>query len=170
MALLAVPALAELKGDVSAIEAQDRVLLNRLLKSVGVKKAKITSLERTPERQARVMYDLARKDLDAAKDMYCPAGDAVLEKFDAAKNKQKNLDAMKQELINQLPRARELGCLNHIKNDDVYAVDIGIGQIPQDKHEAFIRAATKAVKQKQLERFLHPPRDPEAFHFEFKRR
>jgi len=160
---------AKLAGDVSEIKPADRAILSKLLSDVGLDGAKVASVERTPERQARVMYDLAKKDLEAAKEMYCDAGDAVLERFKPDASRDANLRVMVEELMDQLPRARELGCLNHIKNDEVYAVDIDVEEVPEAKREKLIEAAKALVKAKKIERFLFPPRDPDAFHFEFKR-
>lgn len=160
----------QLRGDVDKLEPSDKKVLISLLKSIKLFRARVRSMERTPEKQAKVMYALAKDDLEHAKDMYCPAGDAVLEKFNAKKSKEWNVQAMREELIAQLPRARELGCLNHVKNDEVYAVDIPVTSVPEGKRQAFIDAAKRAVRRGQAERFfLHPAGDPDAFHFEFRR-
>lgn len=152
------------------ISTEHHALLVGLLAKVGAERAKLDVVERTPERQTRVMYDLAKEDLAHAQDMYCSAGDAVLEVFDPKRSEADNLARMQAELMSQLPAARELGCLNHIKNDDVYAVDVAVELVDESKHSSLIQHAKAAVESGQLARFLHPPRHPGAFHFELARK
>jgi hypothetical protein len=137
--------------------------------AVGVEAPSLRRVERSMERQTRVMYDLARADLENARDMYCDAGDKVLDRFDPKLSETENLSRMQTELSVQLPRARELGCLNHIENDQVLAVDVPVEQVEPARREAFEAAAHKAVKAGRAERFLTPPTHPGAYHFEFRR-
>ena len=145
-------------------------LLRKLLSDVAAEGARLERVERSVERQTRVMYDLARSDLAHARDMYCDAGDAVLDRFDAKASEAENLTRMQAELEEQLPRARELGCLNHVENDEVFSVDIAMEAIPEAGREAFEKAARQAVREREVERFLAPPLHPEAYHFEFRRK
>lgn len=173
-----VPApVAQNKGQSAAEEAlpaettisvAHRRLLRRLLDKAGAGDAELVVVERTPEQQTRVMYDLAREDRQRAIDTYCKAGDRVVEVFDPELSEAENLTRMQAELMRQLPYARELGCLNHVRNDDIYAVDVAEDQVPNP--EALIKVASKAVSDGRLERFLGPPRHPAAYHFELTRR
>ncbi len=150
------------------ISAAHRKLLRRLLAEAGAENADLAVVERAPEQQTRIMYDAARENQQRARDTYCDAGDRVIDRFDPKLSEAENLSRMQEELVRQLPRARELGCLNHVRNDDVYAVDVAVDQVPHP--DTLIDAATKAAKAGRIERFLGPPRHPGAFHFEFKRR
>lgn len=153
----------------SGIAEADSQLLVGLLKVAGAEGAKLSKVERTVERQTRVMYDLARSDVEQAKAMYCDAGDAVIDAFDAQAGEVQNLARMQGVLEAQLPRARELGCLNHVENTEVYSVDIAFDSIPEAGREAFEAASRSAVKEGRAVRFLGPPRHPGAFHFEFRK-
>lgn len=153
----------------SQVPADDEALIVGLLAKVGAEDATLRVVERTAARQARVMYDLATNDLQHARDMYCSAGDAVLDVFDPKRSQADNLARMQAELLSQLPTARELGCLNHIENADVYAVDVAAEQIPESKYQTLIDGANAAVDAGKLARFLYPPRHPGAFHFELAR-
>lgn len=160
---------ARLVGTSSEVPAEQRVVLSAILQQAGVKGVKARSMERTPERQVRVMLNLAEEDMERAKAMYCDAGDEVLAHFDAKASREKNAEVMLRALLSVLPRAREMGCLNHVRNPDVVSVDVAAEEVPEDKREALIKAAEAAVAGKKLERFLAPPREPGAYHFEFKR-
>lgn len=165
----AVPASGVLVGSVGELSNDDQLLLTELLNKAGIKQAKVRSVERTPERQVRVMLNLAIEDLDAAKAMYCQAGDEVLSHFDPKATREQNQTTMLQALVAALPKAREIGCLNHIRNDEVVSVDVGASELSSEQQAALIKVAEAAVAAKRIERFLAPPREPEAFHFEFRR-
>lgn len=166
--LCSMVSLSSAAGSADVVSEHEQ-LLRALLKKVGADDAELRRVERTPRRQARVMYDLARDDVERAKKMYCDAGDAVIDKFDPQAEREANLRVMEKELLEQLPRAREIGCLNHVENDQVYSVDVKVGEIPGEHHAAFVAEAERAVAEGKVERFLQPPRHPDAFHFEFKR-
>lgn len=153
----------------NAVPEKAAALLKELLSAAGAPDARMKRVERTLERQTRVMYDLARADLAHAHDMYCDAGDAVLDRFDAKLSESENLSRMQAELSAQLPRARELGCLNHIENDQVFSVDVAVDELEEGRRQSFEEAARKAVKDGRAERFLTPPSHPDAYHFEFRR-
>jgi hypothetical protein len=152
------------------LAAADRALLNELLAQVGARGATLRSVERTPERQVAVMVRLAQEDLAKAKLMYCSAGDRVLDRFDAKASVEHNQATMLTALMAVLPDARGIGCLNHIRNPDVLSVDIKVDDVPEAKRATFVKAAEAAVTAGKIARFLAPPREPDAFHFEFKRR
>jgi hypothetical protein len=153
----------------STIAPADEQLVRKLLLDVGAENAPMKVVERSATRQAKVMYALAVEDLEKAQATYCDAGDAVLNRFNPHDTRDANVEAMKAELLRQLPRARELGCLNHIENTEVYTIDVHLTDVPAAKHEALAAAASEAVKTGKLDRFLQPPRHPGAFHFEFRR-
>ncbi len=153
----------------SALSDSEKAMLVGILAKAGAEDARLRVVERTATRQTRVMYALAKEDLERALAMYCPAGDAVLERFDPKQDEATNLRRMEAELLEQLPRARELGCLNHIKNDDVVVVDVAAEAVAESRYPDLVAAAQAAVSAGKLERFLFPPSHPGAFHFEIPR-
>lgn len=157
-------------GSVGELPTEDRDVLAALLREAGVKQAKVRNVERSPERQVKVMLELASADLENAKAMYCPAGDEVLARFDAKASRETNQAAMLDTLVAVLPKAREIGCLNHVRNADVITVDVSVESIPEGQRAALIKAGDAAVAANKVERFLKPPQEPDSFHFEFKRR
>ena len=166
----ATPADAAFVGSTGELPAEDRDVLVAVLREAGVKQAKVRSVERSPERQVKVMLELASSDMEHAKAMYCQAGDEVLARFDPNASREKNLAVMLEALVAILPKAREIGCLNHVRNDDVITVDVSLESVPEAQRTALIKAGEAAVAAKKVERFLAPPREPESFHFEFRRR
>jgi hypothetical protein len=155
---------------VGELSTTDRALLNDLLTQAGASAATVRSMERSPERQVAVMLRLAQEDLVKAKAMYCSLGDRVLERFDATASVEKNQAAMLEALVAVLPQAREAGCLNHIRNSDVLSLDVAAADVPEGQRATLVKAAEAAVSAGKIARFLAPPREPDAFHFEFKRR
>lgn len=153
----------------SGIAEADFKRLQQWLASVGAGDAPVKLMARSPERQARIMYTLAAEDVDAAREMYCDAGDAVINRFDPSKSRDTNIATMQQELIAQLPEARNIGCLDHIENDDVYAVDVDAEAVPSDRHAELVATSKRAVAAGELHAFRHPPSHRGAFHFEFNR-
>jgi len=147
----------------------DEKWLSALLAGVDAKEAHLELVERTAERQARVMNALAKEDLEKARATYCPAGDSVLEVFDPKQSDSVNVQRMTAELISQLPTARQLGCLNHIYNEDVYSVDVPLDDVPEAQRSKLAEAAQEAEQAGRIERFLQPPKHPGSYHFEFKR-
>ena len=160
---------AQINGSLGALPDAARAELEQLLYKAGLRQVAARSVERTPERQVAVMLALVEEDAERAAAMYCDAGDKVLESYDAQRSRQENTDAMLRTLLAELPRARELGCLNHIENEEVVSVDIRLADIPTDRHEKLIQLAEAAVQANRLVRFLAPPREPDAFHFEFRK-
>lgn len=156
-------------GDLGELSDSSRKVLTEIFRKAGVSQVKARSVERTPERQVTVMLNLAIEDLERAKAMYCDAGDEVLAQFDPNATREKNHAVMLKTLLGVLPKAREAGCLNHVRNDDVISVDVATQEVPSAQWDALVKAAEAAVAAKKVERFLAPPREPEAFHFEFAR-
>lgn len=157
-------------GSLGELPEADRGVLAELLGQAGIKQAKVRSVERSPERQVRVMLQLATEDLEHAKAMYCQAGDEVLTRFDPKATREQNQSAMLEALLAVLPKAREMGCLNHVRNDDVITVDVETEGMSEAQQAALAKAGEGALAAKKVERFLAPPREPNAFHFEFQRR
>lgn len=158
---------ALLTGSVEHLPVTARQELERLFHQAGLKTVSVRSVERTPERQVEVMLALAEDDLERAKSMYCAAGDSVLEQFSAKRTRDENRALMLRTLMAELPRAREMGCLNHVENPQVVSVDVRLADVPAAVHDVVVKLAEAAVKQKRIARFLAPPREPDAFHFEF---
>lgn len=157
-------------GSLGDLPEADQSVLAELLGQAGIKQAKVRSVERSPERQVRVMLQLATEDIENAKAMYCQAGDEVLTRFDPKATREQNQSVMLETLLSVLPKAREMGCLNHVRNDDVIAVDVEAEGLSEAERAALTKAGEGALATKQVERFLAPPREPNAFHFEFRRR
>ena len=169
-----VSAGVTLQGDTGDIKPSDLTVLKGILDPAGVVAAVVSSAERSPHGQDEAMYDYAKtKGLEQAKKTYCPAGDEVLSKFSLVESKEVVVANMESELVRQLPRARDLGCLNHIKNDRVYAIDIGLDTLnPQSAKDALGSTMDQAMRAGTIARGLHPnstPPDLKAFHFEFKK-
>src|SRR5690606_36554799 len=86
-------------SNASQLTDAERATLVGILAKAGAEDATLKVVERTAARQARVMYALAKEDIEHARDMYCPAGDAVLERFDPKQGEAANVARMEEELL-----------------------------------------------------------------------
>lgn len=160
---------AELRGDLSNVKASDQAVLKAILDEAGITAADITSTMRTVAKQASLMCQAAARDFAGTYALYCQAGKNMLDKYDASKSCAEQQATLTAELEAQMPLARELGCLTHVENDQVYAVDLAANTIPEARHPALVTAGEKAVSDGKVIRFFYPPRDKKAFHFEFEK-
>lgn len=160
---------AELRGDLSNVKTGDQTILKEILDAAGVSAADVTSTMRAVAKQASLMCNAAARDFKGTYRLYCKAGQNMLDKYDASKSCADQLDTLTAGLEAQMPLAREKGCLTHVENDQVYAVDLAASTIPAARHPALIETGKKAVAEGKVVRFFYPPKDKKAFHFEFKK-
>ena len=135
-------------------------ILKGILKTAGLAAATVTSAHRTPEEQARVMYDnCVSKGAAYNHALYCTAGDRIVEVFEA------NRDQPRDTVIRLMTeKIEEIGPSNvsmHM-SDTHYTFDVAPRSIPEEKHPAFVAAV---LGNKAVSKLLQPPRDP-AFHLE----
>jgi hypothetical protein len=135
-------------------------VLKEILKSAGISRATVTSVSRTPQDQARVMYEnCLLKGAAFNKRMYAAAGDKVVDVFIA------NNDKPRDEVIElMLDKINEVGAGNVSKHisDTHYTFDVAPSSIPPAKHDDFLKAING---HKAVSKVIPPPTDP-AFHIE----
>ncbi|WP_232293137.1 hypothetical protein [Stigmatella aurantiaca] len=155
------------KADAAAVSAHSQAVLGEIMASAGVTSATISSTARTPEDQARAMYDnLQAKGIASQKDLYSKFGDQVIDSYaaavDAGLTKEQTLQAM-------VDKINELGPSNvsrHLADpSQLNVVDIAPSSIPADKREAF-QEAIRAHP--EVSKFLGPADGDPAYHIEIR--
>jgi hypothetical protein len=145
----------------------DTVLEDILTKS-DVEGAIVTSTTRTPEDQARIMYEnLEAHGVASQRMLYKAAfGGLIIDVYEYQKAMGQPADAVKhamaQKIIELGPEHVSAHCTADPKKS---VIDVGPKSIPDEKKPAFINQVTVAPG---LIKFLRPPVDP-AFHIEIKK-
>jgi hypothetical protein len=143
-----------------SLPARIQLVLHRIFTKSGSTSAVVTSLQRTPREQARIMYEnLAGNGVAPSRRLYRASGQKVIDVYE------KNKALPKDKVVKKMEKKiREVGPSNvsaHCREDG-YVVDVAPSSI-QDRN-----AFEEAVKtDPQVSKFLTPPNDP-AYHIELK--
>ena len=158
------PGDVEIRGEPLA-EPAARVL-TEIMEESGVSALRVTSTSRTPAEQASVMYGyIVRHGADAAYRLYGAEGDAVIAVYEAEQRHGRGpcVEAMREEVLAQLPRAHANGRLMHTKPTH-YVFDVAIVSVDRERRAAFVAAARR---HRHVSRFLGPvDGEKEAYHLE----
>jgi hypothetical protein len=148
----------------SAVSATSRSVIKDILRTAGIRNATITSTARTPEDQARAMYDnLESQGVQAQRTLYGPAGDQVIDVYEKEKKAKKTPEGIKSAMEAKIIELGPSTVSHHCVDLNVLnVVDIAPSSIPANKKQAFI-TAVEAESRKS--KFLQPPSDP-AYHIE----
>ena len=133
-------------------------ILRRILTESGHSSAKITSVQRTPADQARIMYEnIAAHGVAAQKNLYAEPGREVIDVFASMPNSPRD-----EVIAAMLEKIEEIGperVSNHCSTSR-WVFDVAPSSL--DNPEAFSAALKTAAG---VDRYFEPPRDP-AFHIE----
>ncbi|MEZ5591286.1 MAG: peptidoglycan-binding domain-containing protein [Gammaproteobacteria bacterium] len=152
------------------IKAADQIVSNYsidviklALKKAGMAHAVMTSTIRTPEKQASIMYDNAKKNLAAQFQLYGSTGDEVLKVFQNNQTKEKSvvIGLMQEKIESLLKQGRRtsLHCVtqNEYKNRNI--IDIGVNSTraacgASFNIENFTKAFNELKNEGYIERFI----------------
>ena len=90
---------ASLKADKKIVSDYSIQVIKIALKEAGLKTGVITSTIRTPEEQAAIMLQNAKKNLQKQYDLYGDSGDLVLDVYEENKTKSDVLKLMVEEIV-----------------------------------------------------------------------
>lgn len=146
----------------AAVKPSALAVIKDILRKAGEPSCKITSTARTPEDQARAMYNnIVATSVKAQKDLYGHWGDMVIDQYSASKKAGKNPTEIKADMATKI---REIGpekVSRHCADFNVLCVvDIAPSSI---RNRAKFEAAFKA--EKRVSKYFLPPDDP-AYHLE----
>lgn len=147
----------------ASLAPEARAVLLELLRESGNPSARVTSLERTPRRQAELMRIMIRRDgLAAARALYGSRGDSVIAVYErhARASKSATLAAMTREVERQTadPDRTEL---MHVANRARWAVDVAPSSLRDP--DAFAEAL---AEHPGVVRYYVPGGAERAFHIE----
>ncbi|WIW43911.1 hypothetical protein ML401_20585 [Bradyrhizobium sp. 62B] len=165
-------AIPKLLGIQVTDEAKSIVM--EALTATGEPIALITSVSRTPGKQAEVIYEYAKKNgIEAAYALYGPAGDKIIDIYAEHKGdpEKKVLPLMKTEALTQIAALEAQGErrteLMHVSSAN-FVFDIGVSSI-KDRSRFALTLKELQKKNQSIVRILVPPLDREAFHIEIRK-
>jgi hypothetical protein len=149
-----------------------KTVLMDLMNECGIDWLQITSVERTPEDQARVMYEnIEKKGAASQHELYGYYGDLVINAYETYTLMQYSKEAVIQLMARKI---REIGAakVSHHCNDDpsISVFDIGPHSLRSDagiKSDELRKAFETAVRaDARVVKFLSPSNSDPAFHLE----
>lgn len=152
-------------ADSSTVSPYSEKVLQAILDEAGLDSALVTSTTRTPEDQARIMFDnLESQGVKAQLKLYGAAGDRVIKVYEASKLAGKSPDEIKDDMLDAINRLGPSNVSHHVADPKVSnVIDIAPSSISDKK--AFLQALREAEKQGLISKPFGPPKDP-AYHIE----
>jgi len=138
-------------------------VLRDIMAAAGVAQLTITSTQRSPQDQARVMYDnIVRDGVAKQKALYKPAGQSVIDAYVAAKNAGKSPDDIKAAMVARILEIGPEKVSRHAADPKVLNVfDVSPASVAHQT--AFVAAARGDAR---VAKVLTPAENDPAFHLE----
>ena len=155
----------------ATLSIHSQEVLTELLRKSGQESAIITSVTRTPEDQARIMFDKLEgktggkdKGVDGQKALYGKGGDSVIEVYIKAKAMGESDTEIKRKMVAQIYAVGPSNVSKHCADPSkLNAIDIDPKSIKNRK--AFEEVLEEAKKNGVILKYLKPPLDA-AYHIE----
>jgi hypothetical protein len=137
-------------------------VIKEIVAKSGDKSCTITSTARSPEDQARAMYNnLESEGVEAQKELYADAGDKVIDVYVASKAAKKTPAQIKADMVAKINALGPSNVSKHCADSSkLCVVDIAPSSITNKTK--FIE---EVGKDSRVSKFLKPPTDP-AYHLE----
>ena len=139
-----------------------RKVLEDIMRAAGLTRVMVSSTARGPADQARVMFNnLETRGVAKEKELYGPAGDQVIDTYDAAKRAGQDAVTIKRLMTQKIIEIGPTRVSRHASNPRVLNVfDVASSSVA---HPASFEAAVRADQ--RVSRFFKPPEDP-GYHLE----
>jgi RHS repeat-associated protein len=139
-----------------------RSVLQDLARESGVRSLTITSTQRTPEDQARAMFNnIVSNGIAHQKRLYGPAGDKVIDTYSSTMLKGGTASKIKEAMANRIRSIGPSKVSRHCGDPNILNV-IDISPRSISRKTQFINAVNHSGN---VSKFLQPPSDP-AYHLE----
>lgn len=154
------------KANSSTVKASAETVIKELVAKSGGTSCKINSTARTPEDQARAMYNNLvgtgdGKGVDAQRKLYASPGNKVIDTFEAEQKAGKSADEIKASMAAKIKELGPSSVSNHCADSNTLCVvDIDPGSITNGT-----KFEEEVDKDSRVSKFLKPPADP-AYHLE----
>ena len=157
-------------ANVSAVSDYSLSVVRDLMAASDVKELTISSSARTPQDQARAMFNKIKSDEDLKREraQYGPAGQAGLDAYEAGKKAKLTNAEIQSNMADAMAKAKAEGKegIDHVSDPAVKnVIDISERSIPEAKRPEFENAIKKDSRIDQ-KRFFRPPKDKDAYHLE----
>jgi hypothetical protein len=151
-------------ADRSKVTAYSLGILNDILIAAGIPSAQISSTQRDPFNQARVMFaNIETKGVEAQKALYREPGHMVIDAYVQAKQEGKDRDGIIAAMEAKVIEVGPYNVSHHAADPKVLNVfDVAPSSIPSSLKAAFENAVRA---DKRVQKFLEPPSDP-GYHLE----
>lgn len=144
------------------VTAYSRTVLEEIMRAADLKSASISSTQRNPADQARVMYNnLEKYGVAAQKKLYAAAGDKVIDVYAKSKAANKSADQIKADMERKIIELGPTSVSRHASDPKILNVfDVDPSSIRNRRgFEQAVRSDNRVTK------FLVPPDDP-GYHLE----
>lgn len=149
-------------ADATVVKDTAATVIKELLVTAGETGCTISSTARSPEDQARAMYNnLESVGVDAQKKLYAAAGDKVIDVYVASKAAKKSADEIKADMTDKINELGPSTVSNHCADPNTLCV-VDVKPSSITNKDKFIKAVEA---EKRVSKFLQPPTDP-AYHLE----
>lgn len=134
-------------------------VLRDIMGVAGIAQLTISSTQRPPADQARVMYNnIEQHGVDAQMALYKPPGQAVIQVYVASKQAGKTPDQIKADMTAKIVALGPYNVSHHSADPKVLNVfDVAPSSVPSSKSSAFEQAVRGDAR---VAKFLKPPQDP----------
>lgn len=149
-----------------AIPIGAAVVLREILTTAGIGHCSVTSVARTPLKQASIMYqNCVDHGVDKQLALYAAAGDQVIRVFEANRRKPKYevVGLMEQKIIELAAEGKRVSRHIEYPGDDFWVFDVAPSSIDPHQHQAFEQTARKHPR---VLKVLGPQQSDPAFHLE----
>lgn len=143
-----------------------RGVLKDILAAANLTSALITSTARTPEDQARIMFNnIEAKGVEHQKNLYGPFGDKVIDVYVAEKAAGKTEAQVKAAMVAKIYALGPSNVSKHLADPDLMnVIDIAPSSIANKP--AFESAVQAEVTNERISKFLTPDDNDPAYHLE----
>jgi hypothetical protein len=150
--------------DRTAISDYAEMVLREICSRACVSSVIVSSGARTPESQARAMYNNAQRDIDRERRLYGRDGRAVLDRYEQGVAQGHDAATVQRDMADAI--AQNPDSFHHVQREQHLSVfDVApssVGEIPARQ-----RLASAAQADGRVVRFFQPPNDA-GFHFEIR--
>lgn len=145
-----------LKADKQIVSDYSIQVIKMALKEAGLKTGVITSTIRTPEEQAAIMLQNAKKNLQKQYDLYGDSGDLVLDVYEENKTKSNVLNLMVEEIVRLGKEGDRVS--KHCVTKEIYlknnVIDIGLNSMRAANPNFDPKKFTEVLKKLKKEGYI----------------
>ncbi|MDX6272402.1 MAG: hypothetical protein QOD28_3625 [Acidobacteriota bacterium] len=154
------------KANQTVVSVHTIGVLTEILNAANLDSCLITSTSRTPQDQARIMFNnIVNKGVAAQKSLYRAPGKAVIDEYVKAKNAGKNSDQIKAAMEAKIRSLGPANVSHHCADPSTLNV-VDISPSSLSNKTAFEKATKASQAKGAVSKFLTPGNNDPAYHLE----